>query len=77
MFTLRTLRGYWSILKRGLYGVFQHVGEGYLGQYLAEFEYRFNRRKVSDAERLAALMAQTQGRLLWFCQTPQPENPHA
>ena len=71
------IENYWSLLKRGLYGVFQHVDEGYLGQYLAEFQYRFNHRKVSDAERFAALMAQTQGRLLWYCQTPQPQNPHA
>ena len=40
----------WSILKRGVYGVFHHVGEGYLPQYLSEFEFRFNRRKVSDAD---------------------------
>lgn len=42
-----------------------------------QFEYRFNRRKASDAERFASLMGQTQGRILWYCQTPQPENPHA
>lgn len=40
-------------------------------QYLNEFEYRFNRRKISDAERFGAL------RVLWYCRTPQPENPHA
>lgn len=73
----QNIEGYWSILKRGVYGVFHHVGEGYLPQYLQEFEFRFNRRKVSDAERFASLMGQTQGRLLWYCRTPQPENPHA
>ncbi|MBI4234635.1 MAG: IS1595 family transposase, partial [Chloroflexi bacterium] len=71
------IENYWSLLKRGIYGVSHHVGEGYLPQYLNEFEFRFNRRKVSDAERFAALMGQTQGRLLWYCQTPQQENPHA
>ena len=71
------IEGYWSILKRGVYGVFHHVGEGYLPMYLQEFEYRFNRRKMRDAARFAALMAQTQGRVSWFCETSQPENPHA
>ena len=71
------IENYWSLLKRGVYGVFHHVGEDFLPQYLNEFEYRFNRRKVSDPERFAALMAQVQGRLLWYCRTPQPENPHA
>ena len=42
-----------------------------------EFEFRFNRRKITDAERFASLMSQTQGRVLWYCQTPQPQNPHA
>lgn len=68
---------YWSLLKRGIVGVFHHVGDNYLPNYLNEFEYRFNRRKVSDPERFAALMSQTQGRLLWYCRTPQPENPYA
>lgn len=73
----QNIDSYWSLLKRGIYGVFHHVSEGYLPCYLGEFEYRFNRRKISDAERFAALMAQTQGRVLWYCRTPQPENPHA
>ena len=71
------IESYWSNLKRGIYGVFHHVGDGYLPQYLGEFEYRFNRRKMTDSERFASLMSQMQGRLLWYCQTPQPENPHA
>ena len=71
------IESYWAILKRGLYGTFHHVDAGYLGHYLSEFEYRYNARTISDAERFSALMAQTQGRVLWFCQTPQPENPFA
>ena len=71
------IEGYWSLLKRGLYGVFHHVDAEYLEQYLNEFEYRFNRRKITDAERFTELLAQTQGRVLWYCQKPQPENPHA
>jgi len=69
--------GYWSLLKRGVYGVFHHVSEGHLPQYLSEFDFRYNHRKVSDVERFAALMSQTQGRLQWYCRTPQPQNPLA
>jgi len=71
------IESYWAIVKRGLYGTFHHVGRDYLGHYLNEFDYRFNSRKVSDAARFSALMAQPQGRVLWFCETPQPENPFA
>lgn len=73
----QTIDSYWSNLKRGVYGVFHHVSEGYLPMYLGESDFRFNRRKVSDAERFAPLMSQTQRRLLWYCRTPQPENPFA
>ncbi len=71
------IENYWSILKRGLYGVFHHVDAEYLNNYLNEFEFRFNRRKIPDEERFASLMSQIQGRVLWYCQTPQPQNPHA
>jgi len=71
------IESYWAIIKRGLYGVYHHVDAGYLSCYLNEYEFRFNRRKISDAERFAALMGRVRGRVLWYCQTPQPENPHA
>ena len=73
----QTIESYWAILKRGLYETFHHVDAAYLGQYLNEFEYRYNARRISDAERFSALLTQVQGRLKWFCQTPQPENPFA
>lgn len=74
---IQGIENYWSLLKRGLNGIFQHVNRKYLPQYLSEFQYRFNNRKVTDAERFASLVAQVQGRLDWYCQTPQPENPYA
>ena len=73
----QNIDSYWSTLKRGVYGVFHHVSEEYLPCYLSEFEFRFNRRKIPDAVRFASLMSQTQGRVLWYCQTPQFENPFA
>ena len=73
----QNIDSYWTNLKRGVYGVFHHVSEGYLPYYLDEFEFRFNRRKISDAERFSALLGQTQGRVQWYCRTPQPENPHS
>jgi hypothetical protein len=62
----QNIDSYWSTLKRGLFGTFHHVGEQHLGQYLSEFEYRFNRRKISDADRFYALLQQTEGRLAWY-----------
>lgn len=39
-----TAEGYFSILKRGIYGVYQHVSEAHLNRYLAEFDFRYSYR---------------------------------
>jgi len=62
----QNIEGYWSLLKRGLIGTFHHVDRTYLPMYLSEFQYRWNRRKTSDAERFEALLGQTEGRLDWY-----------
>jgi hypothetical protein len=36
--------GYFSIFKRGLVGVYQHMSEQHLHRYLAEFDFRMNYR---------------------------------
>ena len=65
------IENYWSVLKRGLYGTYQHVDRGYLGCYLDEFAFRFNRRKVTDAQRFRSALRQSgaHGRLRWFFQS--------
>lgn len=37
-----TVEGYFSILKRGIYGCYFHVSEAHLHRYLAEFDFRHN-----------------------------------
>jgi transposase-like protein len=39
-----TVEGYFSILKRGVYGVYQHISEAHLRRYLADFDFRYNHR---------------------------------
>jgi hypothetical protein len=39
-----TVEGYFSILKRGVYGIYQHVSEAHLHRYLAEFDFRYSNR---------------------------------
>ena len=73
----QNIESYWSIFKRGVIGTFHHVSTGYLPMYLREFDFRANRRKITDGERFASLMSQTRGRLLWYCKTEQHANPYA
>ena len=32
----QTIEGYWSLVKRSIYGIFHHVGDGFLPMYLSE-----------------------------------------
>lgn len=39
-----TIEGFWSLLKRGIGGVYHSVSEKYLQTYCDEYAYRYNRR---------------------------------
>jgi transposase-like protein len=41
-----TIDGFWSLVKRGIGGVYYQVGKEYLQSYLNEYAFRYNRRKV-------------------------------
>lgn len=73
-----TIENYWSVLKRGLYGTYQHVDRGYLSCYLNEFSYRFNSRHITDAERFQTLMRQVDcGPLRWYWKKDDETSPEA
>jgi transposase-like protein len=41
-----SIDGFWSLVKRGIGGVYYQVGPEYLQSYLNEYAFRYNRRKV-------------------------------
>src|ERR1039458_5042409 len=71
-----TIEGFWSLVKRGITGVYHNVGKNYLQTYLDEYSFRYNRRdrgnlifndvlqRVSECavERPSARVRQTQPR---------------
>lgn len=44
----QSIEGFWSLLKRGIIGIYHHVSPQHLDKYLAEFEFRYNHRSQSD-----------------------------
>jgi hypothetical protein len=46
-----TAESVFSLLKRGIYGTFHNVSRKHLHRYVAEFDFRWNNRKVDDGER--------------------------
>jgi transposase-like protein len=43
-----TVENVFSVFKRGMKGIYQHCSEKHLHRYLAEFDFRYNERKVTD-----------------------------
>jgi hypothetical protein len=64
LITSNTVEGFFSLLKRGIYGTYHHVGIPYLQQYLNEFDFRYNNRKVTDLERAGVALKATEGKRL-------------
>lgn len=64
-----TAEGYFSIFKRGMKGVYQHCGEKHLHRYLAEFDFRYNRREAlgwTDEARTIAAVKGGEGKRLTY-----------
>lgn len=64
-----TAENFFSILKRGLNGVYHHVSEAHLHRYLTEFDFRYNNREangVDDAERTRRALAGAEGKRLMY-----------
>jgi transposase-like protein len=64
-----TIENVFSVFKRGMGGVYQHCAEKHLHRYLAEFDFRYNRRSalgVEDNERHDMLLAAIRGKRLTY-----------
>jgi transposase-like protein len=64
--TTNPAEGYFSQLKRSIDGTHHHVSSEHLGRYLAEFDFRYSTRKLSDTARMEQLVSQTTGRRLTY-----------
>jgi transposase-like protein len=64
-----TAENFFSILKRGIDGVYHHVSEAHLPRYLAEFNFRYNNRTANgytDADRTRLALSMTEGKRLRY-----------
>ena len=61
-----TIEGFFGLLKRGINGVYHHVGRKHLHRYLGEFDFRYNERKVTDGERAQNALKGFEGKRLTY-----------
>jgi transposase-like protein len=66
-----TVEGFFSILKRGLHGIYHSVSKEHLHRYLAEYEFRYNYRDLEDGARTTAAIKASQGKRLRYKGTVQ------
>lgn len=72
-----TIEGYFSIMKRGITGIYHHVSAQHLKRYLAEFDFRYNERTaldVTDAERTVKAIKGVVGKRLTYRQPDERPN---
>jgi transposase-like protein len=72
-----TIENYFSIMKRGINGVYHHVSQQHLKRYLAEFDFRYNEREklgVNDAERMAKSIPGIVGKRLTYRRTDKAQD---
>lgn len=63
-----TVEGFFSLLKRGINGVYHHVSRGHLNRYCDEFAFRYENRQTTDGDRAAMLVTGAEGKRLTYKQ---------
>jgi transposase-like protein len=61
-----TAEGFFGLFKRGMRGNYQHCAEKNLHRYLAEYEFRYNTRSITDGERAALAVRNASGKRLTY-----------
>jgi len=61
-----SVENYFSILKRWLTGIYQHVDARHLKRYIGEFDFRYNTRKVDDIDRTIMALKGIAGKRLLY-----------
>ncbi len=64
--TTNAVEGYFANLKRGINGVYHHVGKRHLHRYLTEFDFRYNARDITDGERAERALKGSAGKRLTY-----------
>ena len=73
---VNTLEGFFSVFKRGMIGIYQHVENQHLHRYMAEFDFRQNTRErlgVDDVQRTAIALQGFRGKRLTYRTTSGSE----
>jgi transposase-like protein len=63
---VNTAESFFSLIKRGLMGIYHSVSKEHLHRYCGEFEFRWNTRSLNDGERVAKAIQSASGKRLIY-----------
>lgn len=63
-----TAEAFFSVMKRGIKGIYQHVSKEHLHRYTDEFGFRWNTKSHSDAKRTIIGIKKAEGKRLTYMQ---------
>jgi len=69
-----TAEGFFSLMKRAIYGTYHSVSKHHLPRYVTECEFRYNTRKLDDGARTVAAIRGAEGKRLLY---RQPAEAHS
>lgn len=64
-FHTNSIEGFWSLMKRGIYGIYHSVSAKHLQRYSDEFAYRYNTRGINDRDRFSHTLTRLDGSLTY------------
>jgi transposase-like protein len=60
-----TIEGFWSLMKRGIIGIYHQVSFKHLDKYVDEFEFRYNTKETCESDRFGLMLQMSEGRLTY------------
>ncbi len=57
------VENFWSVMKRGVYGIYHQISYKHLQRYCNEYSYRYNSRTIKDHERFVEVFKNMERRL--------------
>ena len=60
-----TIEGFWSILKRGIVGIYHFTSRKHIQKYVDEFVFRYNTRNIEESCRFNFMLSNTEYRLTY------------